>query len=596
MDFRRLFDLFPYQQARFPKKVALACRKNLSWEAFSTEECIAEIDRVSAGLLDLGLQRGDKLAIMTALGSPYWNFLDLGMQQIGVIPVPIHATVTREELEFILKDAGVKYCIVGNRELHDAVKAVESNVLSLKGIYTLEPLPDIPGWEDLLSQPMEKHLEALQGLKAAIHEDDLATIIYTSGSTGQPKGVMLSHKNIVSNIKAVISLIPVNCDKRVLSLLPLSHIFERMVTFTYIAVGASLYYTAGRDTVYQDLSEVRPHYFTAVPRMLEKMQDNILEEAANTGSLRRRLIEWAIHLGKRYKEDRKISLSFWMRQWLADLLVYRKWRRQLGGKIEGIIVGAAALRPELGRLFSAAGIDVREGYGLTETSPVVAFNRFEPGGVRFGTVGIPIPGVEVRIDAPDSGESGEILVKGPNVMLGYYHEEPDHSPAFTPDGWFRTGDIGKLVQKRFLKITGRKKDIFKTSTGKYIAPERLENTIKESPFIEQCLMVGENRPYPAALIVPHFPLLKKWCSENDVHWTAPQFMVLNPKVQQLFEQEINRFNDQLAPHQQVRKFSLLHEPWTPENGALTPTLKLRRQSLRHRYARTINQMYEKNTH
>lgn len=593
MDFRRLFDLFPYQQARFPQKIALASRQNLNWKTFSTDDCIAEIDRVSAGLLDLGLKRGDKVAIMTELGSPYWNFLDLGMQQIGVITVPVHATVTRDELEFILKDAGVLYCIAGNRELHDAVKAVENNVLSLKGIYTLEPLPDIPGWEDLVRYPAEKHLEALQGLKAAIHEDDLATIIYTSGSTGQPKGVMLSHKNIVSNIKGVISLIPVNCDKRVLSLLPLSHIFERMVTLTYIAVGASLYYGGGPNTVYQDLKEVRPHYFTAVPRMLEKMQDNILEEAAGSGALRRRLIEWSIGLGKQYNEGRRVSLGFWVRQRMADLLIYRRWRRTLGGKIEGIIVGAAALRPELGRLFCAAGIEVREGYGLTETSPVVAFNRFEPGGVRFGTVGIPIPGVEVRIDADTPDQNGEILVKGPNVMLGYYQEDQNSPPAVSPDGWFRTGDIGKMVEKRFLQITGRKKDIFKTSTGKYIAPEHLENIIKESPFIEQCLVIGENRPYPAALLVPHFTLLKKWCQEQDVHWTAPQFMVLNPKVLQLLEQEIHRINAQLAPHQQIRSFSLVHENWTAENGALTPTLKLRRQTLQRRYADTIRQLYEK---
>jgi len=592
MDFRRLFDLFAYQNNRFPQEVALASREDLLWRTYSTEECLTEIDRVSAGGLDLGLSRGDRIAIMTPQGSPRWNFLDQGMLQIGVVVVPIHATVTDQELEFILKDAEVKYCVVGDREQYDRVAGVRSKVLSLKKVFTLQAHPDIPGWADLVSRPMEKHLEALQGLRAAIHEEDLATILYTSGSTGQPKGVMLSHKNIVSNIKSVISLIPVNCDKRVLSFLPMSHIFERMVVYTYIAVGASVYYARSSDTILEDIREVQPHYFTAVPRMIERMQNNILERAASKGVIQRRLLNWAIRLGKKFPEAQRMSLGYWLQHRLADVLIYHRWRRLLGGKVEGVVVGAAALQPELGRLFSAAGIDIREGYGLTETAPVVTFNRFEPGGVRFGTVGIPIPGVEVKVDAPAGKEEGEILVKGPNVMLGYHRGESERRQSFTPEGWFRTGDIGKLVHKRFLMITGRKKDIFKTSSGKYIPPEPLENRLKDSDYIEQCLVVGEQRSAPAVLIIPNFPLLKQWCFDHEVHWTAPQFMVLNPKVIQLFEKEIEQRNESLPAHQHIRHFALLHQPWTAENGDLTPTLKPRRSVLQKRHQKIIEQLYQ----
>ena len=495
------------------------------------------------------------------------------MLQIGVVVVPIHAAISKKDLEFILNDAEVKYCIVSNRELYERVTAARENAIGLKGIYTLEKLPDVPGWDNLVKVPNEKHLEAFQGFKAAIHEDDLATIIYTSGTTGQPKGVMLSHKNIVSNIKSTIALTPVNCDKRILSFLPLSHIFERMVTYTYMAVGSSLYYCNLDEMILENIREVRPHYFTSVPRLLEKLHDGILQEAARQSSFRRKLIYWAIKLGKRYKGRKGMSLPYWFKSLFADLIIYRRWRKALGGRIEGIAVGAAALLPELGRLFSAAGIEIREGYGLTETSPVISFNRFEPGGVRFGTVGIPIPGVEVKIDEPNDEGEGEILAKGPNVMLGYYKNEEETKAVIDEDGWFRTGDIGKFVHKRFLQITDRKKDIFKTSSGKFIAPQVIENHLKSSQLIEQAMVVGFKRPFPTALIVPRFSMLKVWCQENNVHWTAPQYMVINPKVVQRFQEEIDRLNEDLQNYQRIRKFYLLHEEWSMEKGELTSTMQ-----------------------
>jgi long-chain acyl-CoA synthetase len=591
MDFRRLFDILPYQQARFPKKIALAHKAGINWVNYSTDACIKEVNRVSAGLLELGLKRGDTMAIFTRRGCPQWTFLDLGMQQIGVIPVPVHASSSSEEIIHIFKEANILYAVAANRELLEKLQALKPELPMLKGIFTLQKLPDAPGWEQLIREPSAKHLEALQGLRAAIHEDDLATIIYTSGSTGKPKGVMLSHKNIVSNIKATITLIPANHNKRAVSFLPMSHIFERMVTYTYMAVGTSLYYAWQREDLDAFIKEVKPHYFTVVPRFLEKVYDEIVERLNDSSFIIRKIGFWAIKVGTQYQLRSSVSLWYSIQLRLARWLVFNYWRRQLGGRVEGLIVGSAALQARLARLFTAARIPVKEGYGLTETSPVVAFNRFEPGGTQFNTVGIPIPGIEVRIDSEGEEKEGEIWVKGPGVMLGYYKQEAATKEVLMEDGWFRTGDVGAWVGKRFLSITGRKKHIFKTSSGKYIAPQEIENHFKSSVFIEQCLAVGFQRPYVTTLIIPHFSSLKYWCEENNIHWTAPQFMIHNHKVLQLFEAELARLNEELPNHKHSRNYTLLHEPWTVDSGELTPTLKLKRSLLLERYEEIIEQMY-----
>lgn len=591
MDFRRLFDILPYQDTRYPQKVALAERQGLKWHYYSTSDCLRIINQVSAGLLDLGLQKGDRVGIMTLAGSPRWNLLDLGMQQIGVVVVPIHAAIDKQDLIYILRETEIRHCIVTNRELYNKVQSIREEVPILQKVFTLEKLPDIPGWDDLIREPTSKHYEKFQTYKAAIHEDDLATIIYTSGTTGEPKGVMLSHKNIVSNIKSIIALAPINASKRAISFLPLSHVFERMVTFTYMAAGTSVYYATRKEQLDELIREVKPHFFTAVPRFLEKAYEQILERSADRGRSIKTLVNWAVRIGKKYGDDKRMGLWYWIQHLLADILVYRIWRSSLGGKVEGIMVGAAALNPELGRLFSAAGFEVREGYGLTETSPVVSFNRFEPGGVRFGTVGIPVPGVEVKIDAPDGEEEGEVLVKGPNVMQGYFNKPEETRHVIQEDGWLRTGDVGKIVHKHFLQITDRKKHIFKTSTGKYVAPQRIENKMRISPYIEQVMLLGHNQPFVAALIIPCFPILKQWCEENNVHWTAPQFMVLNPKVIQLINEEVERINALLLKHEQVKKVHLLHKDWSEEEGELTPTLKLKREVVKAHYQKEIDAIY-----
>ncbi|MFT5164803.1 MAG: long-chain acyl-CoA synthetase [Saprospiraceae bacterium] len=591
MDFRRLFNIFHYQLGRYPQKIALAHLEEGKWQKFSTQACIDLINEISAGLLDLGLSKGDKVGLLFESGSAYFNFLDFGLLQIGVITVPIHSNVPQEELTYILKDAEIKICFTSTEKLYRKVAQLSDQIVSLKNIFCLEQFDDVPYWKDIIKHVDDEHMAIFNDMKSVIHEEDIATIMYTSGTSGMPKGVMLTHKNIVSNIKSIISLIPINCDKRVVSFLPLSHIFERMVTFTYIAAGASIYYVEQGENVIKTLKEIKPHYFTSVPKLLERIYVGILDRGNQRGKFGKAVLNWSLSLGERYKGKRGMNPFYYLKLRLADILVYRQWRNALGGRVEGVVVGAAALQPKLGRLFSAAGIEIREGYGLTETSPVIAFNRFEPGGVQFGTVGIPIPGVRIKIDDPDENGAGEIFVKGPGVMLGYHKKEALTKEVIDEDGWFHTGDIGKMVHKRFLKITDRKKDIFKTSSGKYIAPQILENLLNSSPYIEHSLITGFNKPHVGALVVPDFDRLKTWCETHNVHWTAPQYMAINPKIIKFMAEIIQELNEKVTSTEKVKQFVLLYEPWTVEAGEITPTLKLKRTAIAKKYQKEIDGLF-----
>ncbi len=590
MEFRRLFEILLYQQAHFPNRKALNYRDAAGrWQALSTAECVALVDRYAAGLLDRDIRKGQRVALLAAHGSPWWHIADFALQKVGAVVVPVHPSLNSEHLIHILDDAGVRHCIVGDEASFQRLEQIRGSVPQLREVYSLEPVEGLRSFEDMLTLPVEHHQATFETYKAAIHEDDVATIIYTSGSTGKPKGVMLSHRNIVSNIHSVRKLVPVNCDKRVLTFLPLNHIFERMVCYLYMAVGASLYY-ASQANLRDDFRTVRPHYFTAVPRLLEKAHDYLWEEAARSGTLSRALLRWAIRLGKRY-QGRRMPITYWWQRNLADLLVYRRWRKLLGGRVEGVVVGAAALQPDLARLFSAARIEVREGYGLTEAAPVVCFNRFEEGGYRFGTVGMPVPDIELRLQETDAPGNFEILVRGPNVMLGYHHMPEETARTIDTHGWLHTGDLGRWVEGRFLQLTGRKSELFKTSSGKFVAPEVVERALLDSPFIAQCMAWGSGRPWVSALIVPNFTLLQEWCRENDVHWTAPAFMVLNPRVEKLFRQQVAKANEQLAPHERVRRFHLLPEEWTVASGEITVSMKLNRKYIADRYARQLEKLY-----
>lgn len=604
MDFTRLFDILDYQHKRFPRKDAFVNRNaTAQWEIMSTEKAVHERNCMSAGLLQMGFHRGQRMGIITHCGSTKWMIADLAMLQIGIVPVPIHATARPDEIAHIIKDAELVGCFVSNEEMLQKVTSfttATSASLSDRGersdqsdqrsrsyrLISFEPMEGATPWNQVICEPDEHDLQKLQYLRDMVQPSDLATILYTSGSTGMPKGVMLTHNNIVSNIKSVLAIVPVDSTMIALSFLPLSHIFERTVCYLYQAAGTGIWFSDSMETLPQTLKEVRPHFFAAVPRVLERSYDRLKDERDKKGYLGQKIINWALALGERFPFAGGDAMPFTYRlQWMAaNILVFRKWRKAMGGRLSGIVVGAAALQPRLGRLFSAAGVAVREGYGLTETSPVVAFNRFEPGGVHFGTVGIPAPGVDVRINAPDENGEGEVEVKGYNVMSGYLNLPEETREKFTEDGWLRTGDKGKFEHKRFLRITGRISEIFKTTAGKFVAPAFVEQQLRTSPFIEHALVYGLNQPTVSAIIVPDFAHLEHWCQANKVHWTAPEFMIINPKIEKLFREEMDKINEALLGQpERIKDFKLVSDTWTAENGMLTPSLKLRRTILMEKY-------------
>ena len=590
MDFTRLFDTLSYQLAKYPQQVSMAHHlHDKDWAQLSTTDCYQICQSWSHVLLASGCKAGDRVLIFCEFGTAFWMLADIAILQIGCVSVPIYPTVRDNELDYILTETCATAVIVGNVALFEKIKLAITKKPCLffgweriAGVVAL-PLKDIP----LLDEAQKAQLSAQRN---AINEHDVATIVYTSGTTSDPKGVVLSHRNIVSNIKACIIMIPIHQGHRALSALPLSHIFERMVVYAYVAVGASIYFVPAVNSL-ELVRQVRPHYMTAVPKLLERFYTAILAKADRSGWFARKTVRWAVGLGKRFSSHIDFNFTYLMQLWLADILVFRLWRGALGGKLRGIMVGAAALPPELGRLFSAARIAIREGYGLSETSPVVAFNRFEPGGNRFGTVGMPIPGVEIRIVARNDDGAGEIQVKGPNVMRGYYQNAELTAQVLSTDGWFTTGDIGKMVHGRFLKITGRSKEIFKTLHGRYVSPTQIEQHIEASEYVEQCMVVGANKTAILALIVPNFQALEQWCRTHKIHWTAPQFMVVNTKVEQFMASIVLEYNKTLQSHERVRKWILLHEPWTIESGELTPTLKIKRNVIETRWQKHIEEQY-----
>lgn len=588
-DFTRVFDILEYQRRKYAQQQALLSFRGHTWVGHSVEAIQECADAVSSWLLEKGFAKGDRLAIIPKMGTPEWMMVDFGCQQIGVVVVPIHPTSSSPELEFILNETEAKGCIVadttlvekvvGSREKTPTVRLVHHLQLDKEGV-----LPPMLDSLLVVANP------ALRTFKDQVTPEDTLAIMYTSGTSGTPKGAVLSHGNVVSNIKSILTLLPLQPGHRVLSFLPFSHIFERTSCYSYLAFGVSVHFSQGLDRLREDFNSVHPFICTCVPRTLEKMYDYLQEQRQEKQFLKRRLIGWAMNTGARYKTGGN-GFFYAVNLFFARLLVLNAWRNALGGKIKYMAVGAAALRPEIGRLFSAAGIMTLSGYGMTEASPFISTNRYLPGLNRLGTVGIPVPGVDLRIDDPNENGEGEILVRGPNIMKGYFKRPDLNAAVFTPDGWFRTGDVGKMVAKRFLTITDRKKDIFKTSTGKYVAPQPLQTHFTTSPFISQCLVIGFNRPFVSAILVPHFQLLKTWCEEQNIHWTSPQFMVHNIKVVKKFQEEVDTLNEQLQGFERIRRFILSDEEWTVENKELTTSFKPMRNKLLEKHQAQIDKMY-----
>ena len=589
----RIFDYIDFQLNRFPKPDMFSGKENGKWRKFSTAEVKETIDKLSAGLMKIGvnghdmtIENQDKIALISK-NRPEWLMLDMACQQIGAAICPIYPTTNVHELEFIFNDATIKHVFVSGQDILDKVNIIRDNVPSLMNVYCFDELPDVTYWKTLITDITAADLEKMEAIKATIKAEHCATIIYTSGTTGTPKGVMLSHRNIVTNVINSKNSFPFtdDLDGRALSFLPLNHIFERMVSLIYISSGASIYYAESLDTIAENLKEVKPTLFSTVPRLLEKTYEKIMAKGAELTGVKKKLFYWAVALANEYDNVKSKGLWYNMQLALANKLIFSKWREALGGNIKLIVTGGAACQIRLIRIFTAAGIPIYEGYGPTENSPVISVNCRKKGGTKFGTVGLVIEGQEVKLEA-----DGEICVKGPSVMLGYY-KRPELTAETVIDGWLHTGDIGIFEDGKYLKITDRKKELFKTSGGKYVAPQPIENKMKESPFVEQMMVVGAEQKFVGALIVPSVINLREWMLHKGIPFTTIEDAIHNPKVLDLYRELIDSFNKFFNQVEQIKKFELLPNEWTIDSGELTPTLKLKRKVIMEKYKTAFDRIY-----
>jgi len=585
MEVKRLFDIPYYQLEKFPQEDAFGDKIGGKWVKTSTKMYVDKINSVSRGLIQKGIQPGDKIAIISNNRSE-WNICDMAIQQVGAILVPVYPTIHEDIYAYIFNDAEVKLCIVSDQELCDKVNRINDKVPSLKDVYSYIKVNGAKDWNELFVSPDAALDAEIEKRKAAVKPEDLVTLIYTSGTTGNPKGVMLTHNNLLSNVKACEPRLPVGKDATSLSFLPVCHVYERMILYLYQYTGVSVYYAESMETIGDNLKEVKPNVFTAVPRLLEKVFDKIVAKGEALKGIKKKLFFWALRLGEEYDV---IGKSGWykFKLMIARKLIFSKWQEGLGGRVEVVASGSAALQPRLARIFMAAGIPVMEGYGLTETSPVISVNWEKDNLVRIGTTGTVLEGVTVKI-----AEDGEILVKGPNVMKGYYNQPQATAEAIDAEGWFHTGDIGILAEGKFLKITDRKKEIFKTSGGKYIAPQMMENKFKESRFIEQLIVIGENQKMPAAFIVPAIDYIKTWAKENNLSIGETQEeIVKNPLVIAQIQKEIDQFNSFFGDWEKVKRFELTTVQWGVATGEMTPTLKLKRKVIMEKHKDLFAKIY-----
>ena len=588
MQVTRTFDLLPRYKAQFrPKDDVLAGKVDGKWKKYSIDDYIEIANNISYALLKSGIKKGDKIATITT-NRPEWNFLDMGIAQVGAVHVPIYPTISESDYEYILKHAEVKMVFVEGKELLRKIENILPSITSIKEVYTFRKIDIVKPLEDFIALGKENQEPAkLEEIKRSIKPEDTATLIYTSGTTGNSKGVTLSHNNFISQVHDLYHIFPVDDTSRCLSYLPVSHVYERTNLYIYQYLGVSIYYAQNMGTIADNLKEISPEMLTTVPRLLEKVYDKIVAKGMKLKGIKKTMFFWALNLGLKYEVDGKNGWLYEKQLKLANKLVFSKWREALGNNMRVIVSGGAALQPRLARVFTAAKIPVLEGYGLTETSPVIAVNTLEKGGMKFGTVGKPLKSVEVKI-----AEDEEILCKGPNVMQGYYKDPAMTKEAIDEEGWFHTGDLGRIEPEGHLKITGRKKAIFKTAMGKYISPEHIENKFIESPFIDSILVVGENQKFAAALIVPDFVFLKSWCAKKGVKCSTNTEMVNHPDVIKRYRQEIAEYNKNFGSYEQIKKYKLLEKEWTIETRELTANLKLRRKYIFDKYYADIEELFK----
>lgn len=586
-DVTRLFDILPHYAKSFkPKDDVLAGKDNGKWIKYSINDYISHADNISFGLLELGIKPGDNIATISG-SRPEWNLVDMGIQQVGAIHVPIYPTISENDYKYILEHAEVKVIFVTGREIYRKIEHLVGDIKGLLGIYAFKETDGVKHLDELiLSGKNNAQPEQINKIKDSIKPDDLATIIYTSGTTGNPKGVMLSHINIISNFKAVQDIPPMGEEGKALSYLPLCHVYERMLVYLYQYLGISVYYAENPATVGENMREIKPDILSTVPRLLEKVYERIINSGRKLTGVKKMIFFWAVNVGMHYELNGAKGPYYSLKLKIARKLVFSKWQEALGGKLKVIVSGGAALQPRLAHVFWAAGIPVLEGYGLTETSPVIAVNNFEKNGVKFGTVGPVLKNTTVKI-----ARDHEILCKGPGLMQGYYKEPALTANAIDSEGWFHTGDLGQIEPEGHLKITGRKKEIFKTSFGKYVSPEMVENNLKESEFIDALMVVGENQKYAAAIIVPDFNHLRAWCQIKDIPYTSNAEMVAMERIQKRYHKEIHKYNKHLGATEQIKAFELLNTEWTVDSGELTATLKLRRSLINERYKSVIEKLF-----
>ena len=600
----RLFDFIHHQQKNNPLKKSIGSKVNGAWKYYSTEEIIDSANKFSCGLLKLGVKKNDKIAIITYKNRTEWSIADIGIQQVGAITVPVYPNISPREYEYIFNDSEIKYCFLGTDDLYEKVELASKNIPSLIDIYTFDRQEGKKYWEDIF---MEEGISEVKKIMESIDPEELASIIYTSGTTGNPKGVMLSHKNIVSNVLNVSNLLPIDSGDAVLSFLPLCHVFERSASYAYQFRAVTINYT-GTDNLggeKGDLQTLKPHYFNTVPRLLEKVYEKIYNKGLSLTGTKKKLFFWALSLTDDYAYDKKYGGLAAIKRNIADKLIFSKWREALGGNIKGILTGAAPCPISMARIFSAAGIPIREGYGLTETSPGLTVNGYKKGMAMLVTVGPALKNVDLYIDTSDGdykeGE-GEILAAGPNVMMGYYNQKQKTEEVFKEiDGkrWFRTGDIGKFLKSgdnQFLKITDRKKELLKTSGGKYVAPAPIENALKEDFLIEQVMVVGDKRKFVSAIIIPSKEALQNWCKEHQVTNQSFADMITNEKVINCYQEIVNKYNPKFSHIEQIKKFKLLDAEWEASkkdgtDAELTPTMKLKRRVIAEKFKKDIDDMY-----
>lgn len=588
MTIKRIFDFARHALENYPQDDMFITKYHGEWQKISTKEFVDQGNKISRGLLKLGIKPSDKIALITTATRTEWAVMDFGISQIGAVSVPVYPTISPEDYDFIFNNADVQYCFVSDRELLDKVNKIKPNVSSLKGVFTFDQVDGAANWNEILDLGSDEATQSeVADLSNSINTEDLATIIYTSGTTGKPKGVMLTHHNIVANVLASDPRIPrvkglQNTEIRILSFLPICHIFERMLFYLYQYNGYSVYFAESIDKMGDNIKEVKPHIMSVVPRLIEKVYDKIYDKGTSAGGLKSKIFLWALGVNK---AKQNIGKPSGLMEMIADKLVFSKWREGLGGNIITLVSGSAALQPRLNKMFQNAGIPILEGYGLTETSPVISVNSF--GKIKIGTVGHVLENLDVKIQ-----EDGEITVKGPSVFKGYFKNEEMTKEVFTEDGYFKTGDIGHIDDEGYLHITDRKKEMFKTSGGKYIAPQVIENQAKASKFIEQIMVVGDGEKMPCALIQPDFNFVQHWAERKNINiGKTPEEIANSPELKERIGKEIDYLNTKLGSWEQIKRFELTPEVWTIDSGVLTPTLKLKRKAVKERYIKLYNKMY-----